>query len=216
MCALLVQILRAVDQPAAVGLRRLGLRGEQVGARARLAHADREAQFAAADARQNVLLDVLGRVFQQDRPALPVGDEMQPHRRVGDAEFLGDDVAFEEAALMPAVFLRPGHADPAFGADAPAEFLLCKSPWPGRCGSKVPAAISSARNARTSCAQRFAFRRQADLIEVKTRVMRVIRSARRDQRPEFVGAARGDRACRAPPPSSSRCRNRRARRACAA
>ena len=63
-------------------------------------------------------LDVLGRVFEQNRPALAVGDEMQPHRRVGDAEFLGHDVALEEAALVAAVFLRPGHADPALGADA--------------------------------------------------------------------------------------------------
>ena len=121
MCALLVQIFGAVDAPAAVGFGRLGLGGEQVGAGARLAHADDEAHFAAADARQDVHLDVLGRVFEQDRAALAVGDEMQPHRRVGDAEFLGHHVAFEEAALVPAVFLRPGHADPALGADAPAE-----------------------------------------------------------------------------------------------
>ena len=36
---------------------------------------------------------------------------------------------------------------------APTRWLkarLCESPWPGRCGSNVPAAISSARNARTS------------------------------------------------------------------
>ena len=116
--------LGAVDQPAAVGLCRLGLGGEQVGARARLAHADHEAHFAAADARQDVHLDVLGRIFQQDRAALAVGDEVQSHRRVGDAEFLCHHVAFEEAALVPAVFLRPGHADPALGADAPAELLV--------------------------------------------------------------------------------------------
>ena len=92
---MLVQILRAVDAPAAVGLGRLGLGREQVGAGTRLAHADDEAQFAAADARQDVFLDVLGRVFQQDRSALPVGDEMKMRRRVGDAEFLGHHIAFQ-------------------------------------------------------------------------------------------------------------------------
>ena len=108
-------------QPAAVGLGRLRLGGEQVRARARLAHADGEAHFAAADARQDVDLDVLGRVFEQDRAALAVGDEMQAHRRVRDAEFLGDHVALEEASLVAAVFLGPSHADPALGADATAE-----------------------------------------------------------------------------------------------
>ena len=125
--------LGAVDQPAAFRLRRLGLRGEQVGAGVRLAHADREAHLAAADARQDVHLHVLGRVFHQDRAALAVGDEVQAHRRIGDAELLGHHVALEEAALVPAVFLRPGHADPALGADAPAEFLACASRrGPGR------------------------------------------------------------------------------------
>jgi hypothetical protein len=66
---------------------------------------------------------VLGRVFHQDRAALPIGDEMQPHRSVGDAELFGDHVALEEVALVPAIAFRPGHADPAPGADAAAELL---------------------------------------------------------------------------------------------
>ena len=61
--------------------------------------------------------------LRMHRPALPVGDEVQAHRRVGDAELLGDDVALEEAALAAAVFLGPGHADPALGADLAAELL---------------------------------------------------------------------------------------------
>ena len=52
--------LGAVDEKAAVGLGRLGLGREQVGAGARLAHADGEAHLAAADARQDVGLDALG------------------------------------------------------------------------------------------------------------------------------------------------------------
>ena len=113
----------AVDQPPAVRFRRLGFGGEQVRTRARLAHADRKAHFAGADARQHVHLHVLGRVLHQDRATLPVGDEVEAHRRIGDPEFLGHHVAFEEIAFAPAVFLWPGHADPALGADAAAELL---------------------------------------------------------------------------------------------
>ena len=113
--------LGAVDLPAAVDLGRSGLGGEQIGAGAGLAHADDEAQFAAADAWKYILFDVLRCVLEQDRTALPVGDEVQPHRRVGDAEFFRHHVALEEAAFVATVFLRPGHADPAFGADFSAE-----------------------------------------------------------------------------------------------
>ena len=115
--------LGAVDQPAALGLGGLGLGGEQVGAGVGLAHADGEAHLALADARQDLVLDALAAVADDHRPALPVGDEVQPHRRVGDAELLGDDEALEEAPLVPAVFLGPGHADPALGADLAAELL---------------------------------------------------------------------------------------------
>src|SRR5207253_4914015 len=73
---------RAVDQIAAIGLGRLGLGGEQVGAGIGLAHADRETYLAAAYARQDVHLDVLGGVFQKHRAALPVGHKEAPRRRV--------------------------------------------------------------------------------------------------------------------------------------
>ena len=114
--------LGAVDQIAAVGLGGAGLRREQIGAGIRLAHADRKTDLAAADARQDVHLDVLGRVFQQHRAALPVGDEEAPRRRVGDAHFLGHHIALEERALVAAIFLRPGHAEPAACADPAGKF----------------------------------------------------------------------------------------------
>src|SRR5205807_8092481 len=105
----------------ALRLGRLGLRREQIRARARFAHADREAHLAATDARHDLHLDVLGRVFEQDGAALAVGDKVQPHRGICYAELLGHDKAFEKAALVPAIYFRPGHADPAFRADAAAE-----------------------------------------------------------------------------------------------
>src|SRR5665647_504660 len=126
--------LAAVDAPAAVHFGGLGLGREQVGAGAGFAHADDEAQFAAADARQDVLLDVLFGIFEQHRAALAVGDEMQPYRRAHGAKFLRHHVAFEKIALVAAVFFRPGHADPAFGADALAEaaIVAVRAPWPVR------------------------------------------------------------------------------------
>jgi len=98
-----------------------GLRREQIRAGVRLAHANGKADLTAADARQDVHLDVLGRVFQQDRAALAIGDEEAAGRRIGDAHLLGHDVAFEERALVAAIFLRPGHAEPAAGADLARE-----------------------------------------------------------------------------------------------
>ena len=114
--------LGAVDQIAAVGLGRAGLRREQIGAGIRLAHPDRKTHLAAADARQDVHLDILGRVFQQHRAALAVGDEEAPRRRVRHAHFLGHDIALEERALVAAIFLRPGHAEPAARADLAGKF----------------------------------------------------------------------------------------------
>ena len=86
--------LAAIDVPTAIDFGRFGLRGKQVGTRAGFAHPDCKAQFAAANAWQNIFLDVLGRVFQQDRSTLPVGDEMKVCRRVGHAELFGHDIPF--------------------------------------------------------------------------------------------------------------------------
>src|SRR5580704_13884417 len=113
--------LGAVDEIAAIGLGRARFRREQIGAGVRLAHADGKADLAAADARQDVHLDVLGRIFEQDRAALAVGDEEAAGRRVGDAHFFRHDVAFQERALVAAILLRPGHADPAALTDLARE-----------------------------------------------------------------------------------------------
>src|SRR5262245_9617602 len=69
--------------------------------------------------------------------------------------------------------------------------LLCESPWPGRFGSNVPRETSSARNARTSwrSASHSGGRRIWSKVSA---VVIVFASAGRDQRPEFIGAARRD------------------------
>ena len=60
-------------------------------------------------------LDVFAAVSKQHRTALPVGDEVQAHRRIRHQELLGRDVAFEEAAPWPPDFLgqairiKPSH-----------------------------------------------------------------------------------------------------------
>ena len=176
-----------------------------------LAHADDEAQFTAADARQNILLDVLGRVFEQDRAALAVGDEVDAHRRVGDAEFFGDHVALQVSALVAAVALRPGHADPALGADAPAEGAVVGVAVPSAwCGSKVPAALSSARNARTSA--RSASHSGGRRIGSNCRCAVIARRPGARNRRRRAGRHAG----RVRPPNSFRYRSRRARTAGAA
>src|SRR5215475_12911103 len=109
--------LAAIDPPTAINFGRLSLRGKQVGTRAGFAHANCKAQFATANPWQNIFLDVLWRVFQQNRSALQVGDEMKVCRRVGHTELFGHHVPFQLTALVSAVSFGPSHPDPTFGAD---------------------------------------------------------------------------------------------------
>src|SRR6516165_9327515 len=118
--------LAAIDAPTAINFGRLGLRSKQVGTRAGFAHADCKAQFTAANARQNIFLDVLWRVFQQNRSALPVGDEMEVCRRVGHAELFGHHISFQLTALVSAILLGPSHPDPTLGTDAAAEIAIVR------------------------------------------------------------------------------------------
>ena len=200
--------LGAVDEPAAVGLGGLGAGREQVGARIGLAHADGEAHLAAADARQHVGLHALAAVPDQHRPALPVGDEMQAHRRIGDPEFLGDDVAFQEAALPAAELLGPGHADPALGADLAAELLAVAVIVAGLvriegAGRDLLGQERAHLAAQAPCIREAGGpdRMSAPLPSPSTSPPASATAHRRRWRP---------RDCRASPPRSFRCRNRRA------
>ena len=68
--------------------------------------------FAGGDPRQDVLL-LVGADAQDQRAGLAIGDPVQRDRRTGGQHFLQHDVAFQRGALMAAILLRPGHADPA-------------------------------------------------------------------------------------------------------
>ena len=85
-------------------------------------------QFARRDARQDRALLLLGADAQQQRPALPVGHPVAAHRRARGEHFLQHHVALERAALVPAVALGPGHADPAARAHLAAEFAVAAAP----------------------------------------------------------------------------------------
>ena len=67
----------SVDLPAALDLRCARAHRSEIGARIRLAHADREEDLAAHDARQEGRPLRLGAEAQQQRPALPVGDPVR-------------------------------------------------------------------------------------------------------------------------------------------
>src|SRR5690606_30077282 len=114
--------LPPVDLPPAVDLG--GGRAErgEIGARVGLAHADAEIAFAAHDTRQDGLALFLRAEPEQQRAALPVGDPVERHGRAGRKQFLGDDVAIQRGPLVAAILLRPGHAEPALGAELAAEF----------------------------------------------------------------------------------------------
>src|SRR6185437_1049833 len=124
---------------AAFDRQRLGADRRQLGPAVAIAHADEKEAFALGDARQDLL--ALRRVAeaQDERPALPVGDPMRAHRRPCRKQLLCDDIALQEALLLPAICLGPGHADPAARSQALAEFrrmaggeIAFRAPAPGR------------------------------------------------------------------------------------
>ncbi len=116
--------LGAVDQVAAVDFRCTRPRRKQIRARIGLAHADAEAALATADARQDIHLDILARILDQRRPRLAVGREEDARRRIGHAKLFRHNVALEEGALLPAVFLGPGQSDPTLLADLARKLVV--------------------------------------------------------------------------------------------
>jgi hypothetical protein len=93
----------------------LGTRSDrcQVGAGVRFAHAQRKGTFAARDGGQKSFLEMVRTVAQQTRSDLPVTEPVCGARRGSGEHLLGDYEAFEIRTFLPAVALRPGHADPA-------------------------------------------------------------------------------------------------------
>ncbi len=154
------------------------------------------------------------RVLDQHRAALPVGREMAPDRRVGDAELLGHHVALEEAALVAAIFLGPGHADPAASADALATELaavhvlalgIVRIEGAGR-------HLLGDERAHVACAA-VAFGRQAHLLEIENGAHGSTPQNCASGPPTWATIRRrrpSPPCCRAPAPNGSRDRNRRA------
>src|SRR5208283_1651955 len=164
--------LAPIDQPAALGLGRAGRGGEHVRSRIGLAEPDTEAQLAAGDLRQDLLPDLLLAVTQQDRAALPIRGRMRAGRRARRQHFLGYDIALEMRALVTAVFLRPGHADPALGADPAAEFARKRplaSVWRKGAGLRL-----LAQKRPHFLAQFLGLGRQLDLVEAKAETHRCL------------------------------------------
>src|SRR5271170_8524202 len=168
--------LAPVNQPAAVGLGRAGRGGEHVGAGIRLAQTDAKAQFAGSNLRQDLLPDLLLAVAQDDRTALAVGGRMGAGRRVRRQHLLGHHIAFELRALVPAVFLGPGHADPALGADFAAELARERALAVMR--GKGPGFLLMPQKGADLLAQFLGLGRQFDRVEAKAAGHRVLTIAR--------------------------------------
>src|SRR5271156_4532909 len=193
--------LAPVDQPTAVGLGRAGRGGEHVGARIRLAQTDAKAQFAGSNLRQDFFPDLLLAIAQDDRAALAVGGRMGAGRRVRRQHLLGHDIAFELGALVPAVFLGPGHADPTLGSDLAAELARERALAVMR--GKGPGFLLLAQKRADLLAQFLGLGRQFDRVEAKAGGHRVLTIARAyeyrgsssvlsDEGPKLVGAGRRD------------------------
>ncbi len=110
---------------------------------------------------------MLGSVFEQDRAALTVGNEVQMRWRIDHAKLFRDNVALQLGALVSAVTLRPGHADPASGADAPAEAAVVGITVSGLVRIKRAGGDFFGKKAAHLGAECLAFVRQANRIELE-------------------------------------------------
>ncbi len=98
---------------------------------------------------------------------------------------------------MAAIFLGPGHAEPAALTNALAEFGIVRVLALGLVRIESAGGDFLGEERADFLAQLLAFGRQADRIETKgcshvKDLVSCVRSARRDQRPQLVGTARSD------------------------
>ena len=117
-----------VHDPATVSLLCFGAGRGEVGPAVRLAHANTKEEFPFCRLRQDHLALFFGAKAQQQLPALPVPDPMRANRRSSGKHFFQHYVALQSAAFMPAIFFRPGHADPTFGTELFGEFRVVAAP----------------------------------------------------------------------------------------
>src|SRR5207237_3678578 len=129
------------------------------------AQADAETQLARGDLRQYLLLHRLLAIAQDNGPALPVRCRIGAGRRPVRQHLLDHDIAFEMRALMAAVLLRPGHADPAASADLAGERLLRAAPAAMR--AEAAGRDLLAQKGANLLAQLLALRRQIDRVEME-------------------------------------------------
>src|SRR3972149_2899709 len=99
--------------PAALYAFRARAQRRQIRARVGLAQAYAEYAFPLRDTRQVFELLFFGSEFEQQRSGLTVRYPVCPHRSPGRQQLLRYRIALERAALVPPVFLGPGHAYPA-------------------------------------------------------------------------------------------------------
>jgi len=137
----------------------------------------------AQNARQHVHLHVLGHNFIRIGPLCRSATKCRPHRCVGDAEFLGDDVALEKMRSRPPYFsARSCRSNP--WRDAAGKFLAVRIAVAGTrrvegAGARFP------RQERATPAQFVAFGWQAIWSKLSAVLMALIQLAGRDKRPEF-------------------------------
>ncbi len=112
--------LLAVDEEMVALVDGAGAQTGEIGAGARLGIALAPDLVAGQDFRQIALLLFLGAPMDQRRAQQAHADRAGQDRRAGAEILLVEDDLLHEAGAAPAIFLRPGDADPAGGV----HFLL--------------------------------------------------------------------------------------------
>src|SRR5690606_2406752 len=118
-----------VEQPTVALTYRITLDRREVRAGVGFAHADAEVTLTQAYARQIAPLLLLGPEAVDQGPALAVGNPMSRDWRAGSQQLLDHHITRKWTCRRATVGFRQCHADPATGAQLPAELGI--EPHPG-------------------------------------------------------------------------------------
>ncbi|MNZ67703.1 hypothetical protein D3C78_859580 [compost metagenome] len=129
--------LLAVHTPATLYLLGAGAYRGQVGTDIRFRETDSDEYLTAGHAGADLRREHVRGELHEQRCALALGDPVGLYRRARGEQFFQHHVALQRAALMAAIALRPGHAEPAARAQLAAELFANAVPALGPLGGGV-------------------------------------------------------------------------------
>ena len=105
--------LAAIEYPATVSFNRCRADRGEVRTTVRFTHTDGEETFSRDNLWQELLFLLFCAELEHQWSTLSISNPVTAHRCTCGQQFFSDHIALKEAATTAAVFLWPGHADPA-------------------------------------------------------------------------------------------------------